>query len=164
MRADVTIISGEAFKPVGQVVLQREVSGAQPTAAVESVLSYWKQRIVFDTACTPEVGFLTVQRRQRTFDQIERHVDTPELLVVLDGAVDIPCAPPTPGASAPSPQDVRVYRVPAGAAVCFPTGGWHWAPFPVDRDEVRIVVVLKNNTSQDDLEIVDLAETLTFQA
>jgi len=164
MQADVTTISSEAFKPVGQVVLRREVSGTEPTAAVESVLAYWKQRIVFDTECTPEVGFLTVHRRERSFSQIERHTETAELLVVLDGAVDVPCAPATPMAPAPEVQDVQVFRVPAGAAVYFPKGGWHWAPFPVDRDRVNIVVVFKNNTSQEDLQIVDLAEPVTFGA
>jgi len=164
MEVDVTPISSDGLAGVGQVVLSAEVEAAEPTAAVASVLTYWKQRIVFDTTCTPEVGFLSVHRREPTFQQIERHTDTGELLVVLDGAVDVPCAAPTPGRNAPLPQDVRVYRVPAGSAVYFPKGGWHWAPFPVDRDVVRIVVVFKNNTSQDDLEVVDLGETVTFRS
>lgn len=136
-----------------------------PTISAPKVIDYWKQQAVFEKSLEIEVGFLTVYQREGVFQQIERHRGTPELLVILDGEVAIPCAPPHDRMKAgqvPCLADIEIFKVPAGSAVLFPTGGWHWAPYPTRDKKVNILVVFKNNTSAEDLEIVDLPEKVAF--
>ncbi|NCO39295.1 MAG: hypothetical protein COZ06_17915 [Armatimonadetes bacterium CG_4_10_14_3_um_filter_66_18] len=165
MKKRVRSITAANFTPFGQYLSFPPPKSTKPTIAVPKVIDYWKQQAVFDSSMKIEIGALTVYDREHAFCEIERHRRTPELLVILDAEVAIPCAPPHKPmrkGDVPASTDIEVFKVPAGSAVLFPVGGWHWAPYPTTTKKVNILVVFRDNTSQDDLEIVELAEEVTF--
>lgn len=109
-------------------------------------------------------GVLRVARRPGEFSVLERHTATPELLVALDGEVIVPVAPANHPSPAPDPGALEAFRLGQGEAVILRPGVWHALPFPKEHDST-LLVVFREGTPDEDLTLVDLAETdrLTFQ-
>ena len=159
------MITAANFARFGQFVPLPPPRNVRPSGSAPKVLDYWKQLVRFGVAIRPEVGLVTVYRRETVFGQVERHRRTPELLVNLDAEVFVPAAPahrPRRKGDVPFCEDVDIFRVPPHSLVFFPVGAWHWAPFPVTAKQASLVVVFRDDTSQNDMEIVDLPDEISF--
>jgi ureidoglycolate hydrolase len=92
---------------------------------------------------------LQVKRRSLILHRMERHLQTPELLITLGKGVIVPMAPP--GELRQSQSQAAAYYLPAGEGLLLEPGVWHLAPFPLE-EAAQVLVIFKTNTAKDDLE------------
>ena len=153
MEIQVKKLNADVFKKFGQIV---QLPPAQQPTMAGDCFAYFKQQAVFNIEGQTEIGILKIKKHNMNFSQMEKHIQTPEILVSLDGAFILPVAPPSE--DAPMPEQIEAFKVPQNHAVVMDPSCWHWLPNPADKDEITIMVIFKDNTSQDDLVIQDLSE------
>jgi hypothetical protein len=59
-------------------------------------------------------------------------------------------------------EEIQVIQIPRYAAVLLEAGAWHTAGFPVSQPFADAYVVFQNDTSANDIEIVDLPEEIAI--
>jgi ureidoglycolate lyase len=101
------------------------------------------------------VGVLRAVKRGFDFHEMERHVETPEMLVAVQGDVLVPVAPANHPADAPAAEETEVFHLRQGEALIMNTGVWHWLPFPLQGEAV-LLVVFKEGTPDNDFTLYDL--------
>ena len=140
------------FSSYGQVV-EVPASG-QPAIDVETV-KFWKQQAVYSMGENTEVGILVVKKQQMVFDELENHFKTPTILLCLDGDFILPVAPPSD--DVPSSSEVVAFRVPKNQMVIMAEKCWHGVAYPADKDEITLLVLIRENTLDDDtvFELID---------
>jgi ureidoglycolate lyase len=132
-------------------------------AAVRSeILDYWPGVGVMRFEGETDLGFMRVHDRPNTFEVMERHLRTPEMLFALDGDVLLPVSLDA-GGSSPDIDRMTVLRIEKGTGVLMARGVWHAIPFP-SGGSVTCLVVFRRNTSVDDLEVVSLPVALHVAA
>ncbi len=94
---------------------------------------------------------------------MERHLQTQELLIFLNDGAFLTVA--LPGAQSdstgrPMTRETEVIPIPRYAAVLFPVDAWHSAGFPLSQPFAEAYVIFQNDTSVDDIKIVDLSEEI----
>ena len=153
------------FERFGTCVDISRLDPSDATASVSGLFDYWKQLAIFAQELNPEVGFFRVHQRTKRFGQMERHLSTPELLVFLNDAVFLPVAPagvPVHSKGRPVTEEIQIIHIPRYAAVLLPAGAWHTAGFPVSQPSADAYVVFRDDTSANDIEIVDLPEEIVI--
>jgi ureidoglycolate hydrolase len=86
-----------------------------------------------------------------------RHVTHTQVLMVLDHPCVLGVAPPWTALA--GPQDagqIRAFRLEPLQALVLHRATWHWGPFPIGHDEVRLFNVQGLNYAEDN-EMADLA-------
>lgn len=146
-------LTSHAFTQYGEVI---SLSPTVESTVSADAMNYWKQRVIFDIGGSAEIGVLKVKKHEMVFNQMEQHTETPEILIGLGGGFIIPVAPPSD--NVPVPDEIEAFIVGANQAVMMNTACWHWLPNPTDKDELTILVLFKDNTSENDLVIKDLSE------
>jgi hypothetical protein len=106
-------------------------------------------------------GTMDCAPRPRLVTRMERHLKTPEILVAIDGDSVI-CVAPAQDPVAGSLKGMRVITVRKGQVFILETGAWHWIPYPLGNQPSRFLVVFRQRTGQEDLEIRDLAESVAI--
>jgi ureidoglycolate hydrolase len=153
MNVQIKQLTVEHFKPYGQVI---EVPASLESTISNEQITYWKQQAILNIDGPIEIGVLKVKQHDMVFNQMEKHEETPEMLIGLDGAFIVPVAPST--LETPEADKVEAFEVGVGQAVVMSTNCWHWTPCPVGKSEITILVLFKDNTSQNDLVIKDLEQ------
>lgn len=108
------------------------------------------------------VGVLNLKARALTFSELERHIATPELLVVVEGDVVFPVAPANHPDNAPDAAGVELFRLGRGEAVIMSPGVWHGLPFPLG-PSATLLVVFKEGTPDHDFELVKTQQGTEFE-
>lgn len=143
----------ENFAAYGELI--QLPSDATPTFS-DDHFSYWKQQGIINTISDAEVGVLNVRQKLMSFELMERHNFTAELLVPLNGSFICPVA--IPSLVVPNADQVTAFCISQGQAILLKPNCWHWMPILVEK-EILVLVIFKNNTSADDLIIEKLNET-----
>lgn len=120
----------------------------------EAKAAYTEKVGVLNTGGRTSVGVLNLKAREFEFRELERHVATPELLVMVKGDVIFPVSPASPGSS-PIPGELEVFRVNQGEAVIMEPGVWHGLPFPLQA-EATVLVIFREGTPDQDFQLHDL--------
>ena len=107
-------------------------------------------------SCT---GLLKAAFRPGSLSRMERHLDTGEILTVLQGDCVLCAAPP----GELKPEKIRAFLLKEGQAVVLQPGAWHWIPFPLKKVGARILVVFQDRTGEEDLEIRELDRILNIE-
>ncbi len=102
-------------------------------------------------------GRLNCASRPMRVGKLEMHTKTPELLSAVDGDVVICVAPPQVPVGGRL-EGLRALVLRQGRSLVLATGAWHWIPFPLGSASVRLLVVFRSQTGEDDLHFCDLAE------
>ena len=144
-------LNKEDFDKFGAFV---EAPNAEPTFQ-SGQFAYWKQLLEIRMG-EVEIGMLKVRKYDMQLDRMERHAETAEMLIPVDGSVIIPVAPPSD--TTPDPAKAEAFVVNQGQAVILGKNCWHWLPCPMDKLEVTLFVIFKNNTSETDLTVEELYE------
>jgi ureidoglycolate lyase len=122
---------------------------------------YWGRVQVLDIPGELSSGILVGRKRDAIVSQLERHIDTPEILTSLSGDSVIALA--KSGDSAPDFSSLKAFRISQGQSFVMDSGTWHWIPFPV-KDETRFLVLFAKGTEENDLEIAELGNPLSIGA
>ena len=131
----------------------------QPPAVNDPALRYWPDLFHFDVDGPIEVGLCVTEAREPVVRKLERHLQTPELLVALDGDMLVPVAPPSEN----GPRDLGGVQLPRNHAFVFGRGVWHGWPLPTTGGTVRYLVIFRRGTLGKDLDVRELPEPVRLE-
>lgn len=137
-------LNAENFKAYGYVIS----SGQGQPASDNDEFKYWGKVSRLYMSETASTGVLIGKKRDTVVTKLERHVRTPEILVAVEGDCVICVAN----------QDVQAFYVKQGDAFALYEGTWHWIPYPVDRENCKLLVIFAEGTEDNDLEVKVLDE------
>ena len=146
------LLNEQSFKPFGLIL---STPNRTPDVTGE-IHEYWDKLSLLPGETS--INYLTAKSRALCLKELERHTQTPEILVLLEGSCFLPVA----SAGELASEKIRVFRMKPGDAVQLDAGTWHWIPFP-QQGTSRFMVIYKNGTAQNDLEIVPLAQEKIFE-
>jgi ureidoglycolate hydrolase len=136
-----------------------------PAPLGTDTVKFWPALTKYAISGETEVGLCTCFGRPRQIEHLERHQNTPEILVPLDGDFLLPVAAvdqPETQNGVLSAEGVEVIRVKAGTAVVLSSGVWHWAVWPHNRQSVTYLVMFRSHTPNEDLEIKEVKDMVQF--
>ncbi len=145
MKTMIEPITPAVFREYGQVI-QLPAPG-EPAIAVENV-NFWKQQAVLSVDGDVEIGVLSIRKMPMVFSELENHFESQTGLVCLSGDWAIGVA--TPGDEVPKSRELQAFRVPKFQYVILDEKCWHTGPYPVDHEEMTMLVFCKKNFLDDD--------------
>lgn len=122
-----------------------------------AAIHYAGDTIVFSLGEKTALGVCTIGPQKIVMAQMERHLHTEEGWIVLDN--DCVAALGTPVADANAAQ-YQAFVIPKGTALSLKQGVWHLAPFPANDAYAHVLALLPPGTPAQDLELVELRETI----
>ncbi|MGB5445342.1 MAG: ureidoglycolate lyase [Psychromonas sp.] len=163
MRAiEVKKANKENFKAYGQLL---ELPTATPTGETP-ILSYWKQQLPLDfNGGKGEIGYLVAKDHQGIYAELEAHLETAEILIPLNCAINIAVITPlcTSPTDKPDTSKAEAFQISQGQPVLINKGVWHWLPQPAGDEDAHIAVIFADNTSEKDMIVAELDENNSFQ-
>lgn len=148
-------LTADAFTPYGHIVSQPD--GAP--MADDDVITYWGRIARTDIKNPISFGLLLGHKRPYQTGKLERHLDTPEILVALENDAVIVCGKPS---ISDSVDDLAAFYVKQGDALCLYSRTWHWTPFPMEGEDCKFLVIFAGGTEDSDLEIKELDEEIVI--
>ncbi|TFG97921.1 MAG: hypothetical protein E4H13_10395 [Calditrichales bacterium] len=141
-------VSSENFKNYGYMVTMPEL---KPTAE-GTTYKFWSDIAHYHVDGETEIGLCTVYKEDQTvIASLERHRQTPEILIPIDAPFDVPVQNDgLPG------SPVESFRVHIGQAVVINTNIWHGASIPVGKKECTYFVIFRRGTPGLDVEFKDI--------
>lgn len=104
------------------------------------------------------IGYLTAFMHDNMYTSLERHKDTPEMLVVLSGSGVILFAKSGDDTN----NGLIALQVQAGDAFIMLPSTWHGLVLPTDCHRVDMLIGFKQGTEDRDIEISELSEKVEF--
>jgi hypothetical protein len=146
-------LSEQALKGIGLLLTPARRLAPEPDAET----SYFDTVDDLGLGAPCSSGVVEGRPRPKILRRVERHHQTREVLVALEGEAISCLAPPQePGAA--GLQGMVAVRIKPGQALVLETGAWHGSPFPVGRKPARLLVIFRSGTGRNDLEFRDLPE------
>lgn len=137
-------ITEENFRKYGKVVT---APSGQPTSEANDY-KFWSDIASFMIEGETEIGICTVYRQENPeVATVERHLDTPEILIPIDGPFSLPLL-----LEGESENSMDAFAVDIGEVVVIDKGIWHGACLPVGQDRCSYFVIFKKNTPHNDVE------------
>jgi ureidoglycolate lyase len=142
-------ITPENFIEFGKVVTAPR---GKPTAEAES-FRFWSDIADYSIRGETEIGICTVYRLPSSgISVVERHLQTPEILIPIDAPFILPLVG--------DDGTVSAFRVGIGEAVVIDKAIWHGPCLPVAEKESSYFVVFKKGTPHTDVEKKIIPETV----
>lgn len=150
------VLNEKSFREYGQILSEK----AGEPMADDDIISYWGKvaNIKFDKNIS--TGVLFGHKRLMATKNLERHIETPEVLVALSGDAVICVA--VPSKQEDEPDKIKAFYIKQGDAISLYRGIWHWTPFPVDSEQCKFLVMFNNDTESKDLYIKNLSEDINI--
>jgi ureidoglycolate lyase len=123
---------------------------------------YWGRVSRFSVHGELSSGILFCRARDKVVSQMERHVNTAEILAALSGDSVLCLAKKTVPGQGVDPATLRSFIIKQGQAVCLEAGTWHWIPYPLNEDGSKFLVAFNCGTEENDLEVVKLEEDISL--
>lgn len=117
----------ENFKAYGIVLSS---VNNEPMADNEE-FKYWSKVSLLKMHEVVSSGMLFGLKREPLIKKLERHVNTPEVLVALQGDSVICVTEPSPKGST-AIDGIQAFYIKQGDAIAMNPGVWHWIPIPVN--------------------------------
>lgn len=122
---------------------------------------YWGKISTLEMGPVATTGMVYANKREPVVKALERHVNTPEVMIALEGDSVI-CLAKATGESKEI-SEVQAFYLRQGEAIAMDKGVWHWVPYPVNCELAKIMTVFASGTEHNDLELVDLAEPVKVE-
>lgn len=153
-RVKIEKATNENLAPYGDLVV---TEGREKTFDSD-VFSFWNDVSVghFDGAAS--FGMVLTKPGEMVAPMLERHLKTTETLIALDAEIVLVLAEPSRG-DAPNLDTAKAFSVPRGAGVTLKAGTWHYVPLVPSKVEARTLVVFRQGTPGEDLQVYQLEET-----
>lgn len=143
-------LSRSQLEGYGQPIDER---GLEPLDENED-FTYWDKITELEMGDVASTGVVHAYRDDLVFEELERHLRTPETLVVLEGDAIVVCGQTDENDEIVEP---RPFLMTTGEAMSMYPGTWHSPPAPAD-GECRVLVLFRSGTPENDLEIRPLSE------
>lgn len=138
----------DTVKAYGELL---DATGTEPAFDSE-VFSFWNDLSVGTIGESVSFGMVHTKAGEMVATNLERHLQTTETLVPLDRDVVFVLAEPSDGAW-PDLDTARAFLVPKGSAITLRKGTWHYVPLVPHKQEGRTLVVFRQGTPAEDLEV-----------
>lgn len=138
-----------------------DIHGTSATAVTDD-FSFWNDLSIVDEGSPLAFGIVQANPRPYMCTTFERHQETTETLVPLDGDIVLALGAPT-SEPYPDPSTVRAFHIARGKGLTLHRGTWHYAPYATGTDRVRTLVVFKKGTPENDLLLQNMAEDKGLQ-
>ncbi|GAH17901.1 unnamed protein product, partial [marine sediment metagenome] len=123
----------------------------------ENAFTFWDDMAEMNIEGKTGFGILEVNRRNKDFTNLERHIKTEEVFFAIDKDVIVLVGKATPNQEVPEIETVKAFKLEKGKGIFLFKGTWHWLPYPL-AEKARLLVVFQQGTVDHDLEIKDLKE------
>ena len=138
-------ITGKIFQTYGQVIKKpnkKEWSS--------SIVDYWSNLGEIDfEGKKAEINLGVAKKRKYEFKEVERHLDSPEMLISTESDIILPVAEDEKA------ENIEAFLIKSGQAVILKTGVWHASPFPV-KTNCQFLVIYKKSTIPEDKNVKEL--------
>jgi len=137
-------ITEQNFQKFGRVVTSPKM---KPTSEAADY-KFWSDLAFYQIDGETEIGVCTVFQQPATeINSMERHLNTPEILIPIDAPFVVPLLRENDAA-----EMVEVFRVEIGEVVVIDKGIWHGACLPLGKNASSYFVILRRNTPHEDVE------------
>lgn len=153
MHIKIEKVNKDVFSPYGEII-EMPVN-TEPTVDVETV-KFWKQQAMFAIEGETEVGVLKIKRMDMIFNELENHFKTATGLICLDGDCAIAVAPPTD--ELPAANEIKAFKIEKGQFFVLAEKCWHSATYPLDQDEITLLVFFKKDSLDVDTVFEDMGQ------
>jgi ureidoglycolate lyase len=146
-------VTQEEFAPYGQIMGRTE---GEPYETLE-ILKYWSKNA--DLGPDNEKvdgGLLVCNKSGRTIKYLERHPETAENFIPIEGECIFVMAPADNSKDKPDVARLRAFYLNGKLGVALHKGTWHWPPIPLE-ETVKLVLVRKG-TLWEETELKDLKD------
>ena len=121
----------------------------------ENTFTFWDDLAEINIEGKTGFGILEVNKRNKNFTNLERHVKTEEVFFAIEKDVVVLVGKATPNQEVPEIETVKAFKLEKGKGVLLYKGTWHWLPYPLV-EKARLLVVFQQGTADYDLEIINL--------
>ena len=149
-------LTSESFSKFGKVV---DIPKTNPLVESKTV-RFWPTVATFNVKGEGEVGIAIIKKGTTTIDQMERHVETPEILSPIQGDFILPVAVSkdlNDESELPDATGIDAFYVKETQGIIMNVGVWHWAPIPTG-ESTSFFVIFKKETTKKDCEIKRIKE------
>ena len=134
-------VSAEEFAPYGQIMGRDH---GEPYETLE-ILQYWTK----DADLGPENekvdgGLLVCNKNGRTIKYLERHPETGENFIPVEGECIFLMAPANNKKDVPDISQLKAFYLNGSLGVAIHKGTWHWPPIPLG-ETVKLVLIRKGS-------------------
>jgi hypothetical protein len=105
-----------------------------------------------------DVGICRIKNSFTSFDRMERHLTSCEILIPINDDMFVPIAPPNGDVSL---KEVQIVPVKKGELIYMIEGVWHFAAGPLKEKNLDYFVILRKQTPTDDLEMKELKDIIS---
>ncbi|HEX2963739.1 MAG: hypothetical protein HF300_09525 [Ignavibacteria bacterium] len=142
-------ITKENFQKFGKVVT---FPSGEPTSQAQDY-KFWSDIASYQIDGDTEIGICTVYKQpQSEISGMERHLDTPEVLIPIDAPFTLPLL-----LEGDKEENAQAFQVNVGEAVVINKGVWHGACLPVKVEQSSYFVIFRRRTPYEDVEKKDVA-------
>lgn len=151
-------LTEDSFKGYGRVLhIVKEAN----LMANDKEVTYWSKISEFIMSENISTGILIGHSREPIYTQLERHFNTPEIIVALDNDAVFIAAKPTPDQDAI--KEPRAFLIKRGEAVMLYPATWHYVPCPVNNKDAKYLIIFANNTESTDLFFKNLEKEIVVE-
>ena len=151
-------LNTESFKDYGYVMSKSQLN---PNADTDE-FKYWSKVSEFKLKGAVSTGILCPSKREMVVKCVERHVNTVEILVALEGD-SIICVGKQSNCDDEEIKDIQAFHIKQGDAFVMNEGIWHWVPYPVNTMECKFLVMFASGTEDNDCEIKQLSNEIKIK-
>ena len=135
----VSLLSRDDFELYGQII---DLNNLGPASINTEVVKFWKQQVEVEFDGEIEIGVLKVKKHKMLFDELENHFKTPSIMMSLNGDFLFPLAPCKD--EVPAVEEIKVFKIKENQLYMMNPKCWHGEVYPIDKDELTLMVFLKN--------------------
>ncbi len=148
---EVNSITNVSFADYGYLISNENIEPKME----ENTFTFWDDLAEMNIEGKTGFGILEVNKRNKEFTNLERHVKTEEVFFAIDKDVVVLVGKATPNQEVPEIETVKAFKLENGKGVLLYKGTWHWLPYPLAK-KARLLVVFQQGTADYDLEIKNL--------
>jgi ureidoglycolate hydrolase len=146
-------MTSESFKEYGHIISNKQ---GVPMADNQE-FSYWSKVSELSMSNAVSTGVLYGNKREPVIKSFERHNNTPEVLVALEGD-SVMCFAKPSLINDNTIDGIQAFYIKERVAFAMYPGTWHWIPIPLSDIPSKFLVLFASGTEAEDLEIKDLDE------
>ncbi|MEX0982073.1 MAG: ureidoglycolate lyase [Bacteroidales bacterium] len=149
----VSLLSRDDFASYGKII---DLNDLGPASINTEIVKFWKQQVEVDFEGEIEIGVLKVKQHEMLFDELENHFKTPTIMMSLTGDFLFPIAPCKD--EVPDVEEIKVFRMRENQLYMMNPKCWHGEVYPIDKDELTLMVFLKKGSLDNDTVYKKLSE------
>lgn len=151
-------LTGKEFERFGKLLSVSDKKASCDDADV----TYIKQ-IYTGQMQNVSTGLMTCKKRKFILTTMEKHDNTPEIMVNLGGDAVLILAEKDYDFKTNNSSKIQAFWIKKGDAYVIDPGVWHFASYPIEKEKVDYLIIFKKGTEDTDVKNEDLEEPLEIE-